>query len=74
MANFYKKMPAFINNYKDFKNELEVANISEWKDFFSRSSLKLGWKTDFKFWLIKLKQYRIFYMLFLKKVYEKKTQ
>lgn len=71
MANFYNKMPVSIKNYKEFKNELKVANLSDWKDLFSHSSLKLGWKTDFKFWLLKLKQYRLFYILFLKKVYEK---
>lgn len=74
MTNFYKKMPSKIHSCSAFCKEIkQIDNHTAWKDFFKRKSLGLGWKTDFKFWLLKLKQYRLFYILFLKKVYEKKS-
>lgn len=66
-ANLSKKMPTVIHNYTDFRNEMNSIDWTKWGHFLSRSSLGMGWKNDVKFWLVKLKQYRLLYFLFLKK-------
>lgn len=74
MANIYYKMPSSIKTCFDFCNELKrIENHLAWKDLFHRNSIGLGWRDDIKFWLLKLKQYKFFYMLFLYKTYKKKT-
>lgn len=72
MAIIYKKMPNHINSYSGFIEEIKrIDNHEGWIDFFQRKSIDLGWKNNIKFWLLKYKQYRLFYLLFLKKYYEK---
>ena len=71
MTNFYNKMPSKIHNCSAFCKEIkQIDGHTAWKDLFNRYSLGLGWKEDVKFWLLKFKLYRLFYILFLKKVYE----
>lgn len=72
IVNIYKKMPQKIHSKDDFIKEIKSLEIIEgWKEFFKEKRTGLGWRNDIKFWLIKLKLYKLLYMLFLKKVYEK---
>ena len=71
LINLYKKMPMEIHSYDAFSKELkQIEKHDGWQDFFSGKTTGLGWRNDIKFWLIKLKLYRLFYFLFLKKYYE----
>ena len=68
MTNFYNKMPSKIHNCSAFCKEIkQIDGHTAWKDIFNRNTLGLGWKEDVMFWLLKLKQYKLFYILFLKK-------
>lgn len=74
LVNIYKKMPTKIHSVNDFSKELkEISKNEGWRDFFCGITTGLGWRNDIKYWLLKLKLYRLFYILFLKKQYESKN-
>lgn len=71
LVNLYKKMPKEIHSFPAFSNELKRIDKQEgWKVFFKGKTTGLGWKNDVKFWLIKLRQYRLLYFLCFRKNYE----
>lgn len=72
ITNIYNKMPSTIKTCADFCKEMRcVDSHVAWKNLFSKKSIGFGWRDDIKYWLLKLKQYKLFYLLFLKKIYEK---
>lgn len=68
MINLNVKMPTTITNYSEFCKEMKRIDKNEaWIDLFNRMSIGYGWKNDIKFWILKLKLYRLFFFLFYKK-------
>ena len=71
LVNLYRKMPVEIHSLSDFINEmLRIEKMDGWKEFFNNKKIGLGRRNNLIFWLIKLRMYRLLYLVFLKKVYE----
>ena len=62
-----KMIPAGIT-LKTFERHLSfVRNHSSMRAFFMQKSIGFGWKADVKFWLLKLRMYRLYYIRFVKR-------
>ena len=67
-AGLLKKMPLRIRDYSMFREEMKrIEAIPSWQVFFHKSSTGLNLRNDILYWILKLRFYRCFYLIFYKK-------
>lgn len=64
-----KRMPKVLTGRAAFCKEMrKVEKLPSWKEFInSRMTTTLGWKEDVLFWLLRLRQYSLYYQFFVKR-------
>ena len=63
-----QKMPKALEGRAAFCKEMRrVEKLPSWKDFIThRKTTSLGWKEDVMFWMLRLRQYTLYYLAFCK--------
>ena len=68
MSTIFNKMTKNGLKFGEFRQHIRnVRNSSYMKRFFKPFSVDFGWKDNVKYWFLKLKQYSLFYFLFVKR-------
>ena len=63
-----RKMPRALEDRSAFCKEMHrVEKLPSWKDFITyRTTTSLGWKEDVMFWMLRFRQYSLYYLAFCK--------